>query len=145
MLHFKLMGMEHRAPCKHIFCPYIYPWPLGGAKGHNILLLKVVMLHIKLKGMEHQAPCKPYPVLTHTLHPQIWSKGLNIFSESSQCAYQMKDIEHHSSTCSVFTHTLGWSQNVKTFFSESSHVAYKIKGNGAYRTTQAHILSLNTS
>ena len=29
MLHIKLMGMEYRAPCKHIFCPYIHPRPLG--------------------------------------------------------------------------------------------------------------------
>ena len=43
MLHIKLKGMEHRAPCKHIFC--LYPW--GG--------VKEVILHIKLKGMEHRA------------------------------------------------------------------------------------------
>ena len=29
MLHIKLKGMEHRAPCKHIFCPYTHPRPLG--------------------------------------------------------------------------------------------------------------------
>ena len=29
MLHIKLIGMEHRAPCKHIFCPYIHPQSLG--------------------------------------------------------------------------------------------------------------------
>ena len=36
---------------------------------------------------------------------------------------------------------LGWSQKVKTFFSESSHVAYLIKGNGVKTTMQAHSLS----
>ena len=29
MLHFKLKGMEDRAHCKHIFCPYTHPQPLG--------------------------------------------------------------------------------------------------------------------
>ena len=28
MLHIKLKGMEYRAPCKHIFCPYTHPLPL---------------------------------------------------------------------------------------------------------------------
>ena len=27
MLHIKLKGMEHRAPFKHIFCPYTHPQP----------------------------------------------------------------------------------------------------------------------
>ena len=26
MLHIKLKGMENRAPCKDIFCPYTQPW-----------------------------------------------------------------------------------------------------------------------
>ena len=29
MLHTKLMGMEHRAQCKHIFHLYTHPRPLG--------------------------------------------------------------------------------------------------------------------
>ena len=66
MLYIKLKRMEHRAKCKYIFCPYMYPWPLG----------------------------------------------------------------------------LG--QKVKTFFSENSHVAYQIKGNGAKSDMQSHILSLHT-
>ena len=42
MLHIKLMGMEHRAPFKHIFRPYTHPGPLGvGSKGQNIFLLNV--------------------------------------------------------------------------------------------------------
>ena len=55
MLHIKLNGMTNAATCKHIFCPYTYSRPLGGIKGQNIFILKVVML---LKGMEHRAPCK---------------------------------------------------------------------------------------
>ena len=29
MLHINLKGTEHRTPCKHIFCPYTHPQPLG--------------------------------------------------------------------------------------------------------------------
>ena len=29
MLHIKLKEREHRAPCKHIFCPYKHPQPQG--------------------------------------------------------------------------------------------------------------------
>ena len=58
MLHIKLKGMEHRAPCKHIFYSYTHPQPLDGVKKSTFFFLKVVMLHIKLKGMEHRAPCK---------------------------------------------------------------------------------------
>ena len=46
-----------------------------------------------------------------------------------------------------YTHpqALGWGQKFKTLlFSESSHVAYQIKGNGAQSTMQAHIISLHT-
>ena len=32
MLHIKLKGMEHRAPCKHIVCPYTHLQPPDGAK-----------------------------------------------------------------------------------------------------------------
>ena len=29
MSHIKLKGVEHRVPCKHTFCPYTHPQPLG--------------------------------------------------------------------------------------------------------------------
>ena len=66
MLHIKLMGMEHRAPCKQIFCPFTHarPW-------------SKVMLHIKLMGMEHRAPCKQ--IFCPFTHARPWSKGQNIF------------------------------------------------------------------
>ena len=35
MLHIELMGIEHRAPCKHIFCPYKHPRPLGWGQTVN--------------------------------------------------------------------------------------------------------------
>ena len=30
VIHIKLKGMKHIAPCKHILCPYTNPQPLGG-------------------------------------------------------------------------------------------------------------------
>ena len=50
---------------------------------------------------------------------------------SNQMESQM---QQHASTYSVsYTHPrpLGWCQRSKHFFSESSHIAYQIKGNGA--------------
>ena len=35
MLHIKLKGMEHRTPCKYIFCPYTHPEPVGWIKEKN--------------------------------------------------------------------------------------------------------------
>ena len=39
----------------------------------------------------------------------------------------------------------GWVISSKHFFSESSHVAYRSKVNGAQGTMQPHIMSLHTS
>ena len=88
------MGMEHRAPCKHIFCPYTHPrmTPAVGSKGQIIFLLKLVMLQIKLKGIERRAPYKHiFCSYTHP-QPQMGLKGQNIFSESSHVAYQISDL-----------------------------------------------------
>ena len=48
--------MEHRAPRKHICCPYTPSIPGGGVKTN--FFLKAVMVHINLKEMECSAPCK---------------------------------------------------------------------------------------
>ena len=41
-IHIKLMGMEHRAPYKHIFCPYTHPRRLGwGQKAKTFLFTKL--------------------------------------------------------------------------------------------------------
>ena len=59
MLRIKLKGMDHKAPCKNIFCPYTHPWSLGwDQKIKTYLFLKEVLLYIKLKRMELRAPCK---------------------------------------------------------------------------------------
>ena len=58
MLHIKFKGMEHRTPCKNIFCPYTQPRPLGWGKMSKHTPLRGVMLHVKLKGMGQRARCK---------------------------------------------------------------------------------------
>ena len=83
MLHIKLKVMEHRAPCKHIVCPYTHPRPLGGIKRSKHFFSKVFMMHIKLKGMVYRASCKhifcPY---THTqplwLDQKVKTNFLNV-------------------------------------------------------------------
>ena len=55
-------------------------------------------------------------------------------------------MQQHATTYSVLTHILDPLCGVKgqnIFFSESSHVAYQIEGNGAYSIMRAHILSLH--
>ena len=32
IVHIKSKGIEHRAPCKYIFCPNTHPRALGGVK-----------------------------------------------------------------------------------------------------------------
>ena len=53
MLHIKLKGMEHRAPCKRIFRPYTYFWSLGKGKMSKLIFLNVVMLHCQIKGEKY--------------------------------------------------------------------------------------------
>ena len=103
-------------------------------------------MHIKLKGMEHRV----YSVLTHTIEPQIVSKGQNsFFTGSSHVAYQIKGKGTKSTMQAHILpfHTQPnptWGQKHKTFFAESSHVAYQFNGNKAKSTMQIHILSSYT-
>ena len=59
---------------------------------------------------------------------------------------KLKGIEHRAQCKHIFfpeAHTMG--SNGQNIFSESSHAAYQIKGNGAWSTMQEHILPLHTS
>ena len=47
-------------------------------------------------------------------------------------------MQQHGSKYFACRHTIDPGVGSKHFFSESSHVAYQIKGNGAYSTMQAH-------
>ena len=85
------MRMEHRTPCRHIFCPTPSA-PGVGSKGQNVFLLKVVLLYIKLNGMKHHA--SSYFVLTHTLN--LWVALKDKTKKNSVCghvAYQIKEKE----------------------------------------------------
>ena len=83
--------MEHRAPCKHIFCPYTHTQPQGGTK---TFFLTVVMLHIKLKGMEYRAPCMHiYCPYTHRRSLGLGQKFKTFVSECGHVAYQIKGSE----------------------------------------------------
>ena len=141
MLHTKLKGMEHRAPFKHIFCPYTHPQSQMGSKSQKN---ENSMLHIKLKGMEHRAPSSTYSVLTHTFNPQMGSKSQNIFFIKVVMLHiKLKGMEHRATSKHIFcpyTHLRHWGK-AKTFFSEINHVAYQIKGN---RAPCKHIYSPNT-
>ena len=51
ILHIKLIGIEHRAPCKHVFCPNTASAYRGGLKDLNIFFLKVTChVSYQLKG-----------------------------------------------------------------------------------------------
>ena len=96
--------------------------------------------------MEHNSSI--YSVLTHTLNPQMESKGQHIFwLKVVMLHIKLKGIEHSVSCNYIFfsyTHHRP-PYGVKTFFfAESSHVAYRIKGNGTQSTMQAHILFIHT-
>ena len=76
------------------------------------------------------------------------SKGIFKFVQINMkhLLYMESGMQQHTSTYSVLIHTLyPWAvvKGAKNP-SESSHVAYQIKGNGASSTMQAHILSLHT-
>ena len=53
MLYTKLIGMKHRAPCLHIFCPNTHPRPLVWGQKIRIFFLKLpchVAYQIKWNG-----------------------------------------------------------------------------------------------
>ena len=108
--------MEHRAPCKHIFCPYTHPWPLGW--GQNICL-KDVMLHIKLKGMEPRAPCKH--IFCPYTHPWPLGWGQNICLKDVMLHIKLKGMEPRAPCKHIFCpftypRLVGSGLKVKTFF-----------------------------
>ena len=102
------------------------------------LVQNMVMLHIKLNGIANAATCKHICCpCTHPRPLKLDQRSNYYFSESSCVACQIRrerSIEHHASTYSVLTYTPQPFDGVKgqnIFFSESSHVLYQIKGNGA--------------
>ena len=59
MLHIKLEGLEHRATCKYILCPYKHFRRQGWShKVKTFFFLKAFMLHIKIMGKVRRTPSK---------------------------------------------------------------------------------------
>ena len=138
MLHIKLNGIANAATCNTYSLLTHTRDPWGGVKGQTIFTLKVVMLHIKLEGgMEHRALYKhmfcPY---THPRPPVVGLKSKHFFLKVVMLHVKLKEMGHRAHRKHIFCPfrpprppVVG--SKVKTFFSESSHVAYQIKGNGA--------------
>ena len=79
MLHIKLKGMKHTAPCKHILCPYTNPRHLGGGGA-------------KVKTC-FSLPCtQPRPVV-------LGRKVKTFFLECGHVVYHIKgkDVYQHAS------------------------------------------------
>ena len=51
MLHNKLKGMEHRAPCEHLFSPYAHPQHVGWIKSYKKSECGHVSYQIKRKEL----------------------------------------------------------------------------------------------
>ena len=86
----------------------------------------------QIKGFGIESTMQAHILSLHTPStPVVGSKGLHIFfSEISNVAYQIRRewaIEHHASTYSVLTHTLGPGVGSKrqTLSSEIIHTAYQ--------------------
>ena len=93
MLHIQLKEMELRAPCKHIFCHYTHPRPLGGVKTFFTESSQAAY-QIK-REMEHRAQCKH--ILCPYTHPQssdgvIMSK--HFFLKVVMLHIKLKGMEH---------------------------------------------------
>ena len=133
MLHIKLKTLEHRIPCKLIFSVLKHTLNIQmGTKGQNLCLTK----------SSH--------VAYHTTSaPGGGVKCQILFSESSHLHIKLMRMERRAPCkhilCS-YSHTrpLGRDQKIKIYFTENSHVAYQIKGNGTQSSKQVHILSLHT-
>ena len=73
---YQLKGLEHRAQCKHIFCPYTHPRFLRLVQTViTFFFLKIVMLHIKLKRWSIEQHASTYLFLHTPSTPEVWSTG----------------------------------------------------------------------
>ena len=92
LLHIKFINGNgvRSAMQAHILSLHTFSTP-GVGSNHFFFIFLAVMLHIKLKGMELKAPCKhlscPY---THNQSQDGVKRSKHFFSESSHVAYQNK-------------------------------------------------------
>ena len=73
MLHNKLKGMEHRAPCKHVFSPYIHPQPVGWIKGKKNIS-ECGHVAYQIKGQEVWTNIEANSLTLHTCTPDLQVK-----------------------------------------------------------------------
>ena len=91
-------------------------------------------MNIKLKGKEYRVPSK-HIFCPYTPAPGVVSKVKKKL-KVAMFHIKLKRMEHtapckHILCSCTHTRPLGLNQKVKTFLSESIHVAFQIKGNGA--------------
>ena len=123
----KVKGMEHRAPCKHIFCPYTHTRLLGCSQKVKTFFSESSLV----AGMEHRAPCKhifcPY---THPQPSGACQKVKHFFLKVVVLHVKLKGI-HGTGICSVLKHTLGpWGKvkRSKRLFLKLVMMHIKLKG-----------------
>ena len=86
MFHIKLNAITNAATCKHIFCPYTHPRPLGWGQRSKQCFSESSHVAYQIRrelSIEHHAIT--YSVLTHTLDPWGGVKGQNIFFWKLSC------------------------------------------------------------
>ena len=82
---------------------------------------------MKQHGGKYFTPTHPQPGGGVKRSKYFFLKVVMLHIKLKGMGHRAWGIEHHPSTYSVYTHTLRPRGMVKTFFSESSHVAYQIK------------------
>ena len=136
MLHFKLKGMTHAATWKQIVgCRPPPPDPRGWGEKFKLKLFQdMVMVHIKLKSMTNAATCTH--IICTFMHPRplgLDQRSTTFFLKVVIFHIKLIGIEHRAPCNHILcpcTHPqVGSGQTI--FFTESSHVAYQNKGNGA--------------
>ena len=99
------------------------------------LFLNMVMLHIKLKGMKYTTTCKFFLPLRAFLTSECGQKVKTCFFLKMVMLHIKLKRMTHTTTCKQLVcpyrhpRPVGSHQKVKTVFSESSHVGYKMKEN----------------
>ena len=148
MLHVKLKGMEHRAPCKHIFCTYTHSRPLGaGSKGQPFLFQRSHVAY--QKGMEHNAPRKHiFCAYTHHLPLGSDQNVKAFFLKVIMLHIKLKGMERRAPWKSIYCpYTLApWGLVERSnHFHECGHVAYQIKGKEVKTNIEAKSLTVHIS
>ena len=122
-LHINLNGVERRAPCKHTFCPYTHPQPVGCVKDKN----KSEYGHVanQIEGKEivlHNNIIKANIMFLHTpLIPDVRS-NIQLFGIWPSCTsnQRQRHMQQHGSIYFTHRHTLdSWMGSKGLIFSRN--------------------------